>query len=310
MNAKDGRNGDVPEGFEFGTRVIPLSAILPLKVLRPTTKQSQKYRQIATSIHAIGLVECPVVAPNPDKRDTYFLLDGLLRFEAIKELGWKEVECLISTDDEGYTYNKRISRLASIQEHRQIVLAIERGVPEERIAEALDMELGAIRRRFKLLDGICQEAVEQLADKSCPMIVFDMLKRMRPMRQVEAAELMTGQRNYTTPFIKAILAATPDEQLVKPRRKTGDRDISREQIARLERELEAAQTRTRYAEETYGEDNLQLTIAKSYVAKLVRNEHVRTWLASHEPEYLAEFQEISEFDSLTRISSDSHETTF
>lgn len=248
--------------------------------------------------------------PNPDKQDTYFLLDGLLRLEAIKELGWKEVECLISTDDEGYTYNKRISRLASIQEHRQIVLAVERGVPEERIAEVLDMELGAIRRRFRLLDGICQEAIDQLSDKSCPMIVFDLLKRMKPMRQVEAAELMTGQRNYTTPFIKAILAATPDDQLVKPRRNKVERDISREQIARLERELEASQTRTRYAEETYGEDNLQLTIAKSYVTKLVKNHRVSEWLASHEPDYLAEFMEIAELDTLTTISAEATHTKY
>lgn len=310
MSTKDDSEGCAPEGFEFGTRIIPLSAILPLKILRPTTKQSQKYRQIAKSIHAIGLVECPVVSPNPDKRGTYFLLDGLLRLEIIKELGWKEVECLISTDDEGYTYNKRISRLASIQEHRQIVHAVEHGVPEERIAEALDMELGAIRRRFKLLDGICQEAADQLSDKSCPMVVFDLLKRMKPMRQVEAAELMTGQRNFTTPFIKAILAATSDSQLVKPRHPTGDRDISREQIARLERELEAAQSRTRYAEETYGEDNLQLTIARSYVAKLVKNERVSAWLASHEPEYLAEFMEIAEFDSLATISGEPREAKF
>ncbi|RCS31572.1 RepB plasmid partition [Rhodanobacter denitrificans] len=297
---------DMHVGFELDTRVIPLSAILPLKALRPTTKQSQKYRQIAASIHAIGLVECLVVVPNPDKDGSYFLLDGLLRLEIIKELGWKEVECLISTDDESYTYNKRISRLASIQEHRMIVRAVERGVPEEKIAKALDMELGSIRRRFRLLDGICREAIEQLSDKPCPMAVFDQLKRMKPMRQLEAAELMTGQRNYTTPFIKAILAATHDEQLVKPRRDKQGQDISREQIARLERELEAAQNRTRYAEEAYGEDNLQLTIAKSYLAKLLKNSRVLAWLELHEPEYLAEFQEIAEIDSLAKVVGETY----
>jgi hypothetical protein len=34
--------------------------------------------------------------------------------------------CLIATDDEGYTYNNRINRLAIIQEHRMILKAIER----------------------------------------------------------------------------------------------------------------------------------------------------------------------------------------
>lgn len=285
-------------GFESETRVIPISAILPLKVLRPTTKQSQKYRQIVASIRAIGLVECLVVVPNTKKRDTYLLLDGLMRLEAITELGWSEVECLISTDDEAYTYNKRISRLASVQEHRMIVRAVEHGVPEEKIAEALDLEVGAIRRRFRLLDGICKEAVEQLADKPCPKLMFELLKRMKPMRQMEATELMVGQKNYSSPFIRTILAATPDELLVAPRLGKKDRDVSREQIARLERELAVAQSRTKYVEDTYGEDNLQLTIAKTYLAKLLKKQAIVRWLEVHQPEYLAEFQEIAEIVSL------------
>ena len=32
-------------------------------------------------------------------------------------MGETEVTCLISTDDEAFTYNKRVNRLAIIQEH-------------------------------------------------------------------------------------------------------------------------------------------------------------------------------------------------
>ena len=85
-------------GFEPETRIIPLQAILPLKVLRQMTRKSQKYQQIAASIRAIGLVELPVVVPNPKESGAYFLLDGLMRLEALKELGVEDVECLISTD--------------------------------------------------------------------------------------------------------------------------------------------------------------------------------------------------------------------
>lgn len=292
-------------GFEQETRVIPLSAILPLKPLRPTTKKSQKYQQIAASVKAIGLVECPVVVPNRKKRGTYLLLDGLLRIEIIKELGFSDVECLISTDDESYTYNKRISRLASVQEHKMIVRAVEKGVPEERIAEALNLEVATIRRRFRLLDGICSEAAELLSDKPCPLLTFDLLKRMKPMRQMEAAELMVGQKNYSSPFIRAILAATSDEQLVAQRTSKKEQSVTREQIARLEKELEAAQSRTRYVEDAYGEDNLQLTITKGYLTKLLKNERITTWLAAHQPEYLAEFQQIAELASLPGPTSDS-----
>lgn len=288
-------------GFELRTRMIHLSAIIPLKSFQSSTKDSQKYRQVAASIRAVGLVEAPVVAPNPKKEGTYFLLDGLLRIEAVKELGWSEVDCLISTDDEAYSYNKRISRLAAVQEHRMIVRAVERGVSEEQIANALNLDAGTVRRRFRMLDGVCPEAVDLLSDQPCPMIVFNMLKRMRPMRQIEAAELMIGQRNFSSAFVRAILAATPREQLLVCRRTRVERNISHEQIARLERELQVAQSRTKYVEDTYGEDNLQLTIAKSYLSRLLKSEKIRSWLGRNEPEYLAEFTDVAELDSLVQV---------
>ena len=113
------------------------------------------------------------------------MLDGHLRIEVLRDLSVNEVECLVSTDDEAYTYNKRLNRLAAVQEHRMIVRAVERGVPAERIAEALDLDVGTIERRFRMFNGICAEAVELLKDTTCPLIVFKLLRRMAPIRQVE-----------------------------------------------------------------------------------------------------------------------------
>ena len=62
-------------------------------------------------------------------------------------MGLEEVTCLISTDDEAFSYNKRVSRLAIIQEHKMILKALERGVPEERLAEALNVNLANIKRK-------------------------------------------------------------------------------------------------------------------------------------------------------------------
>jgi hypothetical protein len=56
------------------------------------------------------------------------LVDGHLRHAALLDLGTREAPCLITDDDEAFTYNKRVNRLATIQEHYMIVKAIERGV--------------------------------------------------------------------------------------------------------------------------------------------------------------------------------------
>jgi hypothetical protein len=286
--------------FEREAVRLTLDQIIPLKTMRPGTKEGKKYTQIVSSVRAIGLVEAPVVTPDKRRNGSYFLLDGHLRIEALKDLGVNAVECLVSTDDEAYTYNKRLNRLAAVQEHRMIVRAVERGVPPERIAEALNLDVATIQRRFRMLDGICPEAVDLLKDTTCPMIVFEIFRQMAPIRQVEAAELMIGQNNFSSLFAKALLAATNEKQLVDPRKRKskGTNPFTPEQMARMDRELSNLQTQVKSIEESYGVDNLHLTCAKGYVAKLLGNVRVVRWLAQNRQEYLSEFQSIAEIENI------------
>jgi hypothetical protein len=69
----------------------------------------------------------------------------------LKELGQTEVDCLISTEDEAFTCNNRISRVCAIQEHRMIVKAVHNGVSPERIASALNKPLRDINAMINLL---------------------------------------------------------------------------------------------------------------------------------------------------------------
>lgn len=292
--------GPVKLSFEDETRRIPLSDLIALKTLRAGVKESKKYAQILSSVRAIGLVEAPVVTPNPSDVGRYFLLDGQLRVEALRDLGATEVECIISTDDESYTYNKRINRLAAIQEHRMIRRAIERGAPEEKIAEALGLEVASIHRRSRMLNGICREAIEILKDAPCPIAVFDILRRMSSIRQIEVAELMIGQNNFTVVLAKAALAATPESQLVKvPAKRPAS--VSSEQIARMERELASLQMQVKSVEDRYGVDNLHLTVARAYIRTLLGNDRVARWISQHRPEYLNELQAIGEIETIAPL---------
>ncbi len=65
-------------------------------------------------------------------------------------------------------------------------------------------------------------------------------------------------------FARAIRAATPESQLVtaKKGRGAGTQTPSGQQIARMERELAALQTQVKSVDETYGIDNLHLTVAR------------------------------------------------
>ena len=288
--------GAVALGFESDCVTLPVEAVLPVKALSASVKSSRKYRQITASIKEVGLVEPPVVTRSMGEHDTYMLLDGHVRIEVLKDLGIERVECLISTDDEAFTYNKRISRLAPIQEHKMIRKAIERGVSEEKIALALDLNPRSIVRKARLLDGICEEAVGLLKDKHCATAVFETLRKMKAVRQIEAAELMINANNYTPAYISAILVGTPQAQLVdtkKPKKK----GITPEAMERMEEELARLQEGITSIQDSYGKDHLQLTVVKGYLGRLLQNARIVRYLMQHRPEFLAEFQAITEMAS-------------
>lgn len=297
---KDREDGHIHLAFNRDFLTIPVAAIAPLKTLPEGARASRSYSQVLSSIKAIGLIEAPVVMADVQKPGTWYLLDGHLRLEALKELGIAEVECLLAADDDTYSYNKRVNRIPPIQEHRMIARAMDRGVSSADIGAALNLQVESVLRRFRLLEGISPEAAEMLKDTPCSMKVFDILRQMTAVRQIEAADLMIGQNNFTVMFARALRAATSENQLAAAKKgKGGGKPTpSGQQIARMERELAALQTQVKSVDETYGIDNLHLTVARGYIAKLLSNIRVVRWLTTHQQDYLSEFQKIAEIDTL------------
>src|SRR5262249_1338347 len=138
----------------------------------------------------VGVIEPLVVARPEEGTEQHLLLDGNIRYSILRETGAPEAPCIVADDDETFTYNKRVNRLTTIHEHFMVVRAIERGVPAEKLAKALNLDVAAIARRQKLLDGVCGEVVNLLKDRSINPVTFQVLRKMRPLRQIEAAELM------------------------------------------------------------------------------------------------------------------------
>ncbi|MBS0126843.1 plasmid partitioning protein RepB C-terminal domain-containing protein [Thetidibacter halocola] len=279
-------------GFEANLRRIEIAAILPVKQLPVTVPKSQKYAQIAASIREVGLIEPPVVARAAGQDGAFILLDGHVRLHVLKEMGETTVTCLVATDDESFTYNKRISRLATIQEHKMILRAVERGVSEARIAAALNVDVALIRRKRTLLNGICPEAAELLKARHCPINSFRALRKMKPLRQIQAAELMIAANNYTVPFVDAILAATDPGDLVDPASKKETPGVTREQAERMKIEMANLQKNIKLIEGTLGPDHLRLVVAGRYVKRLLQNDRLARYLDKNHGEILGEFRQI------------------
>jgi hypothetical protein len=282
----------VNTAFEPDLVVMPLKSLLPLKQVTDIVKNSPKYKAIAKSIEQVGVIEPLVVYRDPDPRGRHPLLDGHLRRAVLMERGEQETECLLATDDEAFTFNKRVNRLAIVQEHFMILRAIERGVSEERIAKALNVNIEHIKRRRRMLNGICPQAVNLLRDKSVNPATFNVLRKMKPSRQAEACKLMVSASNYSSSYAKALFAATKDGERVKPARPNRPAVVTSADLALMERELKDVQNTMRTLDASYGRDLLDLIVAARYVLSLLDNRKLCRYLEDNHPEIAKEFRTI------------------
>jgi ParB-like chromosome segregation protein Spo0J len=271
--------------------MILLTDLLPLKQAKLNHKSNAKYQKVVSSIREIGVIEPLAVFPQ-NGTGKYLLLDGHLRFEALKELGHTHAPCLISTDDEAYTYNRRVNKISPIQEHAMILKAIKGGISEERIATVLHVDIAAIREKRDLLNGICKEAVEILKTKHLAPNIFPVLKKMKPMRQIEVAELLVTANNFSVPYTKALLAATPPDMLVEPEKHKTVDGLTPEQMARMTKEMEVLQRDLKAIEESHGNHVLNLVMARAYVTKLFNNDRVTSYLNERYSDLFAELQTV------------------
>lgn len=285
--------GVIPLAFEDATLRIALSEIMPLRETPTTVRKSVKYGQIAASIEEVGIIEPPVVIRDSADPSKYHLLDGHLRIDILIERGDTEVVCLVGTEDEAFTYNRRVSRIATIQEHKMILNAITKGAPEERLARALNVNIATIRSKRNLLVGICPEAADLLRDKHLPINTFTELRKLKPMRQLVAAEMMVAMNRYSVSYAKSIVAGTSPDQMVEQKAKVV-RGLTEDQRALMERESAELDREFKLMEQSYGSSHLDLVLATGYVSRLLSNARVVRYLAQHHADFLSEFQKIAD----------------
>lgn len=294
-------NSPVKIAFEQQVLQIPISKLLATRVLPKGMHESAKYRRIAASVAEVGLIEPISVARQKD--GTFLILDGHVRLDALRALGATETACVVASDDEFFTYNKRVNRLATVQEHYMIVRALERGVSEEKLARALNVDVKVIRQRRHLLSGISQDVAELLKDKPVGHNAFQKLRKMKPIRQLEVAELMVSANNYTSSYAKALLATSKPADLHKPDDLKKSTGLSTEQMARLEREMASLNDDYKELEVSYGDDMLVLVVASGFLERLMSKPEIERFLETRHPEFSENFRAIVQATSLDHAST-------
>ena len=284
--------------FDLAGVTLPLSAIHPIRQIKPTDHAWGKYRSILASIREVGVIEPLIVHPQKGARGVYLLLDGHMRLKAMLELGHSETFCLVANDDDAFTYNDKVNRLSLIQEHAMILRAVDHGVTPEQIAKVLDLDIGKIKGTLNLLDGIHSDAVDLLKEKPITAAALRLFRKVSPIRQIDMAQLMVSGNNYTRGYAEALIVGTPSDQLVNGGKPKTVHGITEEETARMEKEMEALERDYRLHQDHFGENSLHLNAAQRYLKRLIENAKVRRFLGNRYPEILEEFQEIAALDAL------------
>jgi hypothetical protein len=262
---------------------VDVKRLVPSRTQDARGRTHEKYKQIEASITAVGVIE-PLVVFAIGK-GSYRILDGHKRHDILLRSDVKQVMCIIATEDENYTYNRRVNYLSPVGEHQMILRALEHN-SEELIATALNVNVDTIRLKRDLLNGVCKEAVDVLKDQRVTARAFSVLKKMKPIRQVEAAQLMVASHTYTGRFAEALLAGTRDELLVPDGIARSNKCPSQEQKAQLERETERLIHDLKGVEDSYGTDVLTLSVLSRYVGRVVASVNVRGSLKGRHSELL------------------------
>jgi len=282
--------------FEMRKREVDVAKLLPTKVVKDP-QNIRRYRAIVDTLPELGLIEPLMVYPQKSG-DNWLVLDGHLRLLALKQLGWKTAEIIVASEDDRYTYNARVNRLPPIQAHKMIVKAIKNGVKPERIAKALSMPLATVNTLINLLDGINPEAANILKDKQITAESIRLLRKVSGLRQIEITELMVAMNNFTKSYVQALVIGTnPNEKLsaAEPKKKAG---MSAEELARMEREMEALEKDFKSIEANYTENMMSLTLARGYIKRLIENSRVAKHLREHHGELLPEFETIAKAEAI------------
>lgn len=288
----------VRTSFEQRTVVLSPEQILPIRQVKPSDHTFGKYRSILSSIREIGIVEPLVVHPQRGAKGQYLLLDGHMRLKALQELQMTEVPCMVATEDDAFTYNDKVSRVAPIQEHRMIMKAITQGVTPEQIARALDVDPDKIRRGMNLLDGIHPDAIELLKDKPITPAALRVFKKVKPLRQLDFAQLMVATNTYTNSYAQALLLGTQVEMLVRPEKPKAVQGLKAEDVAQMEKEMETLERDFKVYQNSYGENALTLNVVQRYVKRLVENSQIKRFLGKRYPEIQEELTDLAAMELL------------
>jgi hypothetical protein len=125
-----------------------------------------------------------------------------------------------------------------------------------------------------------------------PAETYGILRKMKPLGQIQAAERMIHANSYSTSMAKALLTITKPELLANPEKVSRSSPGSNAKLEVLQQESESLLAGLKQLEESYATQALDLTLGLGYVEHLLAIPRIAKYLAKHHLELLNEFNKL------------------
>jgi ParB family transcriptional regulator, chromosome partitioning protein len=276
----NGHNGKAVQGID-----ISIVKLVP----RSERKVAKKYRaRIESSLRAVGLIEPLIVYP---LKDGYEILDGVLRYRILLDMGVESVPCLIHSTRDGFTGNRMVNQLSASQEMRMLRKSLEE-LDEKTIANALGIQSIGHRLNKGLLDKLHPEAVKAFNANKINIQTAKELINVKPERQQEILQLMDKCNDYSTVFARGLVLKTPVAKRVKPTNSRTPWTKADEKKSQLLKKLQEAEQQQDFYTGLYRQYTTNLLKLVIYVRSLMNNAEVKSHLQNHHADLTRIFEEI------------------
>ena len=271
---------------------VPLINLVPIR----KRKVGQRgYNKLRANIQTVGIIDPLLTCQDGD---TYYILDGYVRFRILDELGVECAPCLVIAKRDFYTPNHQVNHLSRFEEGRMLQKALE-SLSEDEIATAFGLK--ALTKKKPLLPKDTHPNVlTAIADRKMTWTCAKELTFVTPDRQAYIIELMDASGDYSIAFARSQIIKTPKAKQVKRRGRITpwERSMKRQNDL-VERYQEADRHISFYKDlyQTYVQDLIKLVI---FIRELITHPKMRSWLEEHYPKELSLLNDIVADDLPTR----------
>ena len=276
----NGQNGKPVKGLD-----ISIVKLVP----RNERKIAKKYRQrIEASVRAVGLIDPLIVYPLDDG---YEILDGVLRYRILLDLGVETVPCLVHDSRDGFTGNRMVNQLSASQEMRMLRKSLEE-LDEKTIANALGMQGIGHRLNKGLLDKLHPEVVKAFNANKINLQSAREMVNVKTDRQHEILQLMESCNDYSTTFARGLVLKTSVAKRAKAASAKTPWTQSDEKKSNLLKKLQEAEQQQDYYTGLYRQYTTNLLKLVIYVRTLPNNSGVKSYLQTNHTDLARIFEEI------------------